>query len=61
VTEAMNSAGEEFGKSRLLDTLRCFHHLPVGPLLQAIVEAVQQFNEGDQQDDITLVIARSLA
>jgi sigma-B regulation protein RsbU (phosphoserine phosphatase) len=61
VTEAMNSTGEEFGKSRLLDTLRCFHHLPVGPLLQAIVEAVQQFNEGDQQDDITLVIARSLA
>ena len=62
VTEATNADGEEFGESRLLETLGSHSHLPVGPLLQAVVEAVQQFSSGsEQQDDITLVIARSLA
>ncbi len=62
VTEAENTDGKEFGESHLLGTLRSNFHLPVGPLLQAIVEAVQQFSSGsEQQDDITLVIARSLA
>ena len=60
--EAENADGEEFGASRLLDTLGSHSHLPVGQLLQAVVEAVQQFSSGsEQQDDITLVIARSLA
>ena len=62
VTEAANTEGEEFGKSRLLDTLANHSHLPVMPLLQAAVAAVQQFSSGgDQQDDITLVIARCRA
>jgi sigma-B regulation protein RsbU (phosphoserine phosphatase) len=62
VTEATNADGEEFGESRLLATLESNSLLPVGPLLQAVVEAVQQFSSGsEQQDDITLVIARSLA
>jgi sigma-B regulation protein RsbU (phosphoserine phosphatase) len=61
ITEASSAEGEEFGESRLLDTLRCYCHLPVGPLLQKVVGAVQQFTAGEQQDDITLVIARSLA
>jgi len=62
ITEATNADGEEFGESRLLATLGSNFHLPVGPLLQAIVEAMQQFSRGsEQQDDITLVIARSLA
>jgi serine phosphatase RsbU (regulator of sigma subunit) len=59
VTEAMSLEGEEFDVSRLLDTVRCHCQLPVGELLQAIVGAVQKFSVGDQQDDITLVIARS--
>jgi serine phosphatase RsbU (regulator of sigma subunit) len=62
ITEAENADGEEFGASRLLDTLFSHSHLPVGSLLQAVVDAVQQFRSGnEQQDDITLVIARSLA
>jgi sigma-B regulation protein RsbU (phosphoserine phosphatase) len=60
VTEATDAAGEEFGECRLLDTLKSHSHLPVGPLLEAVVEAVEQFSGGQQQDDITLVIARSL-
>ncbi len=62
VTEAENADEEEFGASRLLDTLASHSHLPVEPLLQTVVAAVQQFSGGsDQQDDITLVIARCLA
>ncbi len=61
ITEARSAEGEEFGESRLVDTLRSYCHLPVGPLLQAVVGAVQQFSAGEQQDDITMVIARSLA
>jgi sigma-B regulation protein RsbU (phosphoserine phosphatase) len=61
ITEATNADGEEFGDSHLLDTLTRHSHLPVGHLLQKVVEAVQQFSGGsEQQDDITLVIARSL-
>jgi serine phosphatase RsbU (regulator of sigma subunit) len=33
-------------------------HLPVPPLLEAIVAAVQKFSYGEQADDITLVLAR---
>jgi serine phosphatase RsbU (regulator of sigma subunit) len=61
VTEASDAEGEEFGEARLLATLRSNFHLPVEPLLQAVVEAVQRFSPGsEQQDDITLVIARSI-
>jgi phosphoserine phosphatase RsbU/P len=60
ITEARSADGEEFGESRLVDTLRSYCHLPVGPLLRAVVEAVQQFSAGEQQDDITMVIARSV-
>ena len=60
ITEAENADGEQFGASRLLATLESQSHLPVEPLLQAVVEAVQQFSSSsEQQDDITLVIARS--
>ena len=60
ITEAANA--EEFGESCLLDTRASHAHLPAGSVLQAVVGAVQQFSSAsEQQDDITLVIARSLA
>ena len=62
VTEATNSDGEEFGESHLVQTVESYSRLPVKSLLQNVVSAVQQFSGGsEQQDDITLVIARSLA
>jgi serine phosphatase RsbU (regulator of sigma subunit) len=61
VTEATNSDGEEFGETHLLETLGSNSHLPVKSLLQTVVGAIQQFSRGnEQQDDVTLVIARSL-
>jgi serine phosphatase RsbU (regulator of sigma subunit) len=61
VTEAPSAAGEDFGECRLLETLKSHSHLPVGSILQSVVEAVEQFSGGQQYDDVTLVIARSLA
>jgi len=62
VTEATNADGEEFGESHLVQTFEGHSNLPVKSLLQNVVSAVQQFSGGnEQQDDITLVIARSLA
>lgn len=61
VTEASNAEGEEFGESRLADVMANHSHLPLDGLLQAVIAEVQQFCGGcEQQDDITLVIARSL-
>jgi phosphoserine phosphatase RsbU/P len=48
VTEATKADGEEFGESRLLDTLGSHSQLPVGPLLQSVVAAVRQFSSGSE-------------
>lgn len=62
VTEATNGDGEEFGESRLVEALANHSHLPLEALLEGVVGAVHQFSSGsEQQDDITLVIARSRA
>ena len=58
VTEAENAEGEQFGESRLAETMLAQRHLPVPSLLEAIVAAVQKFSDGEQADDITLVLAR---
>jgi serine phosphatase RsbU (regulator of sigma subunit) len=60
ITEAAAGDGEEFGEARLLEALRHRRHLPVGEILQEVVGAVRQFSGGAQQDDITMVLARSL-
>ena len=47
--------------SRLIDTMRAHCRFPPAALLEAIVEAVRDFSPGEQQDDITLVVARCTA
>jgi phosphoserine phosphatase RsbU/P len=58
VTEAESDEGEEFGEERLAALLRKHAGLPAPALLQAIVDAVQKFSGREQEDDITLVVAR---
>jgi serine phosphatase RsbU (regulator of sigma subunit) len=58
VTEAVNEQGEEFGETRLVDALRGKNDLSAEQTLQAVFDAVGQFSPGEQQDDITMVIAR---
>ena len=59
VTEAVNSADEEFGEPRVEDLTR--EHAPSGAqsLLAAIADAVTEFSQGlPQGDDITMVVVQ---
>ncbi len=58
LTEAVNSDGEEFGEDRLAAALKHSAGLPAQELLASIVEEVQQFSTGPQQDDLSLIVAR---
>ncbi len=58
VTESFNAAGEEFGEDRLIETLKKHCDLAANKLLAAIVDEVQEFSPYQQQDDITLVVAK---
>jgi phosphoserine phosphatase RsbU/P len=58
VTEAVNAQDERFGESPHIDVMLAQCHLPVRALLETIVETVQKFSEGEQADDITVVVAR---
>lgn len=58
VTEAPNAAWEEFGDGRLIETMKAHAILPVSALWKEIIGAVHQFSTGEQQDDITLIVAR---
>jgi hypothetical protein len=57
ITEATDSAGEEFGQARLANTLQNKRHLGAASLLQEVEQAVEQFRSDEQHDDATLVIA----
>ena len=59
VPEALNDAGEEFGTTRLVETVRANRHLPVSSLLKVIATTVQRFSSGEQKDDQTLIVARA--
>jgi serine phosphatase RsbU (regulator of sigma subunit) len=61
VTEAQNAEWEEFGDDRLIETLKAHAILPVLALWKEVISAVQQFSKGEQQDDITLIVARCTA
>lgn len=58
ITEANNSAGEEFGEDRLLETIRAHLALPVPSILDAVLSAALEFSAGEMRDDLTLVVAR---
>jgi len=61
VTEALNTAGEEFSDARLAEQAIQHRTAPLGDLLQSIITAVQTFAAGAQQsDDVTVLVARYL-
>jgi serine phosphatase RsbU (regulator of sigma subunit)/catechol 2,3-dioxygenase-like lactoylglutathione lyase family enzyme len=59
VTESFNSADEEFGECRLIDTLRCHQSDAPSCAIASVVDALRQFSPAEQFDDITLILARS--
>ena len=58
VTDALTDAGEEFGEERLMETLETHVDKPVAELLGAVVDTVHRFTESEQEDDLTLLVAR---
>lgn len=58
ITESFNNAGEEFGEQRLIEALRRHRELPSQALLRAMVDEIQRFSPQEQQDDITLIVAK---
>jgi stage II sporulation SpoE-like protein/PilZ domain-containing protein len=59
VAEAQDENGEEFGEARLLEVLRENCHLGASSLLQKIEQAINEFQTGEQYDDLTIIVARS--
>lgn len=58
VTEAFNTAEEDFGEDRLIEALQRHRHLPAEGIVAAVVDEVQRFGTAEQQDDITLTVAK---
>lgn len=59
ITDTTGHSGEEFGEARLVETLRKNQHLEAACILQNVEKAAEQFRFGEQEDDLTLVVARS--
>lgn len=58
ITEAFDSAGDEFGEERLLRALERSREGPVEAMVAAVVEDVRAFSPHEQRDDITLIVGR---
>jgi serine phosphatase RsbU (regulator of sigma subunit)/catechol 2,3-dioxygenase-like lactoylglutathione lyase family enzyme len=58
VTESFNDREGEFGEQRLIQALKRNRELPPQMLVQSIVKDVQEFSPQEQQDDITLIVAK---
>ena len=58
ITEAFNDADEEFGEARLIDLLRRYRHLSAQGIISAVLDEVRRFSAHEQNDDITLTIAK---
>jgi sigma-B regulation protein RsbU (phosphoserine phosphatase) len=57
-TDALTDDGEFFGEARLLETVDTHIEKPVAELLGAVVDTVRRFSESEQEDDLTLLVAR---
>ena len=61
VTEALNTAGEEYSEARLIEEVQKYRTAPLGEFLQAVITSVQAFAAGAQQsDDVTVLVLRYL-
>jgi phosphoserine phosphatase RsbU/P len=57
ITETTRENREQFSEARLLEMLRKNRNLEAEQILRRIEDAVDQFRLGEQEDDLTLVIA----
>jgi phosphoserine phosphatase RsbU/P len=58
ITESFNTTEGEFGEQRLIQAWERYRELPARDLVSSIVNEVQEFSHQEQQDDITLIVAK---
>jgi serine phosphatase RsbU (regulator of sigma subunit) len=59
VTEANNSAYEEFDEERFIEVLKAHRNEPATQIVQAVIQSLTEFCAGaPQADDITLLVAK---
>ncbi len=58
ISEASPNEQDEFGEQRLIEAARRHRQQPAEQILQAIISEVQEFSQGEQADDMTLIVAR---
>jgi serine phosphatase RsbU (regulator of sigma subunit) len=61
ITESCNHAQEEFGEERLIEVLRRNRQHSPQFLLAALIDEVRGFSPREQQDDVTLIVAKCRA
>lgn len=60
VSEAMNAAGEEFGRERIAEVVASLHRRPAADVVQGLFGALETFRgDAPQNDDITAVVVRA--
>jgi phosphoserine phosphatase RsbU/P len=58
-SEAFSDSGEEYGEDRLIQVARGLNGEPVQAMVDAVAREVQAFSGREQEDDLTLLIARA--
>ena len=58
VSEASPNEDDEFGEERLIEAARSHRQRSADEILEAILSQVQGFSQGEQADDMTLIVAR---
>jgi serine phosphatase RsbU (regulator of sigma subunit) len=57
-SEAFSDAGEEYGEERLIEAARAHRRRPLEEIVDAVAHDVHAFSGRDQEDDLTLLVAR---
>jgi sigma-B regulation protein RsbU (phosphoserine phosphatase) len=55
---AASEDSEEFGEERLMASVRAQSAQPAATILQSVIGDVQRFSQGEQADDMTLIVAK---
>lgn len=58
LTESFNEAEEEFGEGRAIEALKRHHEKAPQAMIESLVEEVGKFSFREQQDDITVIVAK---
>ncbi len=57
ISEASPNGEDEFGEERLIEAARSHRNCSADEVLEAILSQVQKFSQGEQADDMTLIVA----